>query len=116
MKKTIVSIACCALVAPLALAKDSKHKRHSMGYVQQGVTVTAKAPITRVEGGEVAGFQPPGTVVIRHDGSGHYAVGPGYIFNSKGEPVEAALRPGTRVHVYFASENGTKTIDHVVVD
>ena len=115
MKKTIVGIACCALVAPLAFAKDSKQKKH-MGYVEQGVTVSARAPIIRVEGGEVAGFQPANTVVIRHDGAGHYAVDPGYVFNSKGQPVETALRPGTRVHVYFASEGGIKTIDHVVVD
>jgi hypothetical protein len=116
MKKTIVTIACCALVAPLAFAKDSKHKKH-MGYVEQnGVTVTAKAPITRIDGGEVAGFQPPNTVVIHSDGPGYYTLGPGYVFSSKGQPVDAPLRAGTRVHVYFASEGGLKTIDHVVVD
>jgi len=115
MKKTIVSIACCALVAPLAFAKDSKQKKH-MGYLERGVTVSAKAPITRVDGGEVTGFQPPNTVVIRHDGAGHFSLGPGYVFNSKGEPVDTALRPGTRVHVYFANEGGIQTVDHVVVD
>ena len=115
MKKTIISLACIALVAPLAFAKDTKQKKH-MGYIQQGVTVTAKAPITRVDGGEVAGFQPANTVVIRQDGPGYFSVGAGYVFDSKGELVQGPLRAGTRVHVFFASEGGLKTIDHVVVD
>ena len=118
MKTILVSIACCALVAPLALAKDTKQKKHTMGYIERGVTVTAKNPITRVEGGEAAGFQPPNTVVIRQDGPGYFALSePGHVFNTKGEIVSSPLRPGTRVHVYFSSKNdGIRTIDHVVVD
>ena len=113
MKKLIVSLACCALVAPLAFGKGSQ----KISVTEQGVTVTAKRTSTTVEGGEAASYQPPKTLVIRNEGGGQYVLdGPGHVFNSKGERVQTALRPGTHVHVYFANNGGARTIDHVVVD
>jgi hypothetical protein len=116
MKKILVSLACVALIAPLALAKDSKQKKRTMGYLERGVTVTAPSTITRMELGEVAPYQPAGTLVVRQDGPGRYVLDePGHIFNRRGEMVTSNLRPGTRVQVYFAGNGDSKTVDHVVV-
>ena len=122
-KKIIVSVACCAsLVAPLALAKDSsKQKKMTIAtIVESGVTVSATIIDKTPEGGEAANYQPPNTLVVRRHGTkdaARYVLeGPGHIVNSKGEAVTSAVRPGTHVRVYFASTNGARTIDHVVVD
>ena len=112
IKKVYISIACCAFIAPLAFGQGSQTVT-----VEKGVTVTTTSPATTVEGGEAASYQPPKTLVIRNEGGGQYVLdGPGHVFNSKGEMVQTALRPGTHVHVYFASNAGVKTVDHVVVD
>jgi hypothetical protein len=116
MKKLIVSLACCALDAPLAFAKESKQKKRTLAYIEPSVTVTAPNTITRVELGEVAPYQPAGMLVVRQDGPGRYVLDePGHIFNPRGEMVGTALRPGTRVQVYFSGDGSSKTIDHVVV-
>jgi hypothetical protein len=111
-KTVLISIASCALIAPLAFGQGSQ-----TAIVEKGVTVTATSPTTTVEGGAAASYQPPKTLVIRNEGGGQYVLdGPGHVFNGKGEVVQTALRPGTHVHVYFANNAGVKTIDHVVVD
>jgi len=111
-KTVIISIACSALIAPLAFGQGSQ-----TAIVEKGVTVTATSPTTTVEGGQAASYQPPKTLVIRNEGGGQYVLdGPGHVFNSKGEAVQTALRPGTHVHVYFANNAGVKTIDRVVLD
>ena len=119
IKKTIVSIACCALMAPLAFAKDSKQKKLTNAYVEQGVTVTGTT-ITTVEGGTAASHQPAKTLLVNQndpkDPNRYVLNGHGHIVNRNGEAVRTAINPGTRVHVYFASAGGVKTIDHVVVD
>ena len=119
MKKAIVSIACCALIAPLAFGKDSKtRKMWHLGLVDRGVTVTVTAPntITKIVGGEVASYQPAGTLVVRQNGAGYYTLeDSSRILNRKGEMVRGTIRPGSQVEVYFAENNGTKTIDRVVV-
>ena len=112
MNKMIISIACCAFIAPLAFGQGSQ-----TATMEKGVTVTATSPTTTVEGGEAASYQPPKTLVIRNEGGGQYVLdGPGHVFNSKGEIVQTALRAGTHVHVYFANNGGVRTVDHVVVD
>jgi hypothetical protein len=125
MKKVIVSIACCALIAPLALAKDQKGKNskqtrawHFAFVSEPAITITASSANARIEGGAAADFQPAKTLVFHQDGPGRYVLdGSGHVFNSKGELVRSAIKPGTPVRVYFASDNaGMQTIDHVVVD
>ena len=119
MKKVIVSLACCALVAPLAFGKDSKNRKGTHIAVvsaTRAITVTAPSPVTRMELGEVTGFQPAGVAVIHQSGAGRFVLDePGRVINRRGEVVTTALRPGTRVQVYFSESNGSKTIDHVVV-
>jgi hypothetical protein len=126
MKKIIVSgIACAALIAPLAFAKDpnakgAKGKRAAhFGFVtqqQQGVTVTATS--IKSEECMAADYQPAKTLIIRGDGTTRYELlGPGHVFNKKGEVIRTAVRAGTPLRVFYASdEQGRQTIDHVVVD
>ena len=112
MKKAIIGIACCAFVAPLALGQGSR-----TATATETVTVTATSPVITVEGGEAARYQPPKTLVVHNEGTGRYVLdGRGHVFNSRGERVQTAVRPGAHVHVYFADNKGVRTIDHVVVD
>ena len=119
MKKTIVSIACCVLITPLAFAKESKQKKQNTTATEQGVTVTGTT-VTTVEGGAATSYQPAKTLVVSRDDPkdpGRYVLnGRGHIVNTKGEVIRTAIRPGTHVRVYFASTGGVRTIDHVVVD
>ena len=111
-KKLIISFGCCAMLAPLAFGKGSQTAAE-----EQGVTVTGTNPAITVEGGEAASYQPAKTLVVHNEGPGHYVLnGPGHVFNSRGERVQSAIRPGTHVHVYFANNRGVRTLDHVVVD
>ena len=118
-RRAIISIACCALITPLAFAKESKQKKLTNAYVEQGVTVTGTT-ITTIEGGTAASHQPAKTLVVNQndpkDPNRYVLNGRGHVVNRNGEVVRSAINPGTRVHVYFASTGGVKTIDHVVVD
>ena len=119
MKKTIITLACCALIAPLAFAQThSKSKRHT-ATTTEAVTVTGEI-ITTSEDGAATSYQPFKTLVIREDKSnnpGRYVLeGSGYVVNKKGEFVQTAIKPGTHVLVYYANTSGSRVIDHVVVD
>jgi hypothetical protein len=127
MKKIIVSsIACCALIAPLAFAKDpngksSKRVRavHVAFLTQQqgGVTITAPS-IPRSAECVAADYQPTKTLIIHKDGPGRYVLdGQSHVFDSKGEVIRTAVKPGTPLRVYYTTDDaGRQTIDHVVVD
>jgi hypothetical protein len=113
MKKVIISMACCAAIAPLAFGQDPQKASGE----ERGVTVTAPSAAVKIEGGETARYQPPKTLVVQTEGSGRYVLnGRGRVFNSKGEVVGTKVRPGTRVHVHFAGNGDGRTIDRVVVD
>src|SRR5262245_48365569 len=108
MNKVMISIACCAFVAPLALGQGLQMAT----VTEQGVTVRGTSPVITVEGGEAARYQPAKTLVVHNEGPGRYVLdGRGHVFNSKGERVLSAVRPGARVHVYFANNAGVRTID-----
>jgi hypothetical protein len=115
MKKIIVSIACVALIAPLAFGQGSKQKSAT----EPRVTVTG-ASVTNVEDGSATSYQPGKTLFVREDRSnemGRYVLnGPGRVMNKRGEIVSSTIKPGTHVLIFFASTNGVRTIDHVVVD
>jgi hypothetical protein len=111
-KKVVIGIACCALTAPLAFGQGSQ-----TATVEQELTVTGKGVVTTVETCRAASYQPAKTLVVQNDSTGRYVLdGPGHVFNSKGERVLTAIRPGARVQVYFANNGSGRTIDHVVVD
>ena len=112
MKKLIVSIACCAFVAPLAFGQEPQTVT-----LENGVTVTGKPPVISVESGSAASYQPRNTLVVRQGGSGVYVLkGRGHVVDSKGERVQNAVAPGARLQVHFVKNGGVKTIDHVVVN
>ena len=115
-KKTIVTIACCALIAPLAFAKDTKNNKNTTGSTDQGVTVTG-ASITTIETGAAASYQPAGMLVVNYTGPGRYILeGGASILKTNGEVARFPVKPGTPVLVYFTNTGGVKAIDRVVVD
>ena len=119
MKKTIITLACCALIAPLAFAQTHSKSKRQTATTTEAVTVTGET-ITAIEEGAATSYQPAKTLVVSQDNPkdpGRYVLnGRGHIVNTKGEVIRTAIRPGTHVRVYFASTGGVRTIDHVVVD
>ena len=108
-KKATVVLACCALVAPLAFGQTT---------IEQSVTVTGTI-ITAAEDGAAASYQPAKTLVIRQDNASRpqrYTLeGPGHVVDKRGNPVVAAVQPGTRVRVFYTNNGDQRVIDHVVV-
>ena len=117
MRKTVVTLACCALIAPVAFAQARKKQTVT---TEQPITVTGTVVKTTSEEGAAANYQPFKTLVVRQDHSnrpGKYLLeGAGHVVNRNGELVQTAIKPGTRVHVYFVDTGGSHVIDHVVVD
>jgi len=122
MKKAIVTLA-CALVVSLAFAQTSSTGK---GHKGQGATTTEAITVTgtfikmTTEEGAAASYQPVKTLVVREDGSnnpGSYVLkGRGRVVNKEGEVVSTAIRPGTRVRVYYANIGDSRVVDHVVVE
>jgi hypothetical protein len=118
MKKVIVTIA-CVLIAPLAFAQtNSNHKKHATTTTTESVTVTGTI-IPTPEEGAAAAYQPAKTLVVREDGSKHpgrYVLnGPGHVVDKAGRIVQTAIRPGTRVLIYYMDAGDLRMVDHVVV-
>src|SRR3954469_10705435 len=119
MKKVLFTLACCALIAPLASAKDSKRTKpwHFAFITEKPITITATSNPSRVVGAAAASYQPASALVVYQDGPGRYVLDErGRVFNNKGEPVSTRIKPGTRLHVYFTGNAGVQTIDRLVVD
>ena len=120
MNKKIVTLACCALIAPLAFAQTgSTHTRGRTTTTQaEAVTVTGTI-IPTPEEGTAASYQPLKTLVVREDSSnnpGRYVLnGPGRIVNKWGQVVQTTIKPGTRVLVYYTNTGDSRVVDHVVV-
>ena len=112
MKKTIVALACCALFAPLAFAQTKTTT------TTETITVTGRI-VTESADGAAANYQPARTLVIREDKSnkpGRYVLnGPGNVVDKRGATVKTAVKPGTRVRVYYTNVGDQRVIDHVVV-
>ena len=114
MKKTIVTIA-CTLIALLAFAQPGSKGTKTT----EPITVTGTVIPSAIEEGAVASYQPVKTLVVRAEGSnnpGRYVLnGPGHVVNKLGEVIQTAIKPGTRVRVYYANMGDLRMIDHVVV-
>ena len=112
MKKTIVVLACCALFAPLAFAQTKTTT------TIETITVTGRI-VTESQEGAAANYQPARTLVIREDNSnkpGTYVLnGRGNVVDKRGDTVKTAVKPGTRVRVYYTNVGHQRVIDHVVV-
>ncbi len=117
MRKTVVTLAGCALIAPAAFTQTRKKQTIT---IEQPITVTGTVVKTTSEEGAAANYQPFKTLVVREDQSnrpGHYLLeGAGHVVNREGELVQTAIKPGARAHVYFVDTGSSRVIDHVVVD
>ena len=121
IKKTIVILACGALIAPVAFAQTRPtHKRQTTTTTEQPITVTGTVIKMTTGEGSAANYQPFKTLVVREDGSntpGSYVLnGPGHVVNKNGELIQTAIKPGTHVRVYYVSAGDSRMVDHVVVD
>ena len=120
-KKTIVILACGALIAPVAFAQTrSTHKKQTKAATEQPITVTGTIIKMTTGEGSAANYQPFKTLVVREDRSntpGSYVLnGPGHVVNKNGEVIRTAIQPGTQVRIYYALLGGSRVVDHVVVD
>jgi len=111
-------VTCCGLVAPLAFGETgSKHRRHTTA-TTEAVTVAGTIAPTLGEGA-AANYQPVKTLVIREDdsnNSGRYVVnGPGRMIDKWGQVIQTAIKPGSRVQVYYVNTGDSRVIDHVIV-
>ena len=117
IKKTIVILACGALIAPVAFAQPRERQATT---TTEGITVTGAIIKMTTEEGSAAKYQPVKTLVVLQDRSntpGSYVLnGPGHVVNKNGEVIRTAIKPGTRVHVYYANMGDLRMVDRVVVD
>jgi len=118
MKKTIVTLV-CLLIVPLAFAQTSSKGKRQGPTTAESITVTGTIITTTTGEGAAASYQPVKTLVVREDGSnnpGSYVLnGPGHVVNKAGEAVQTAIKPGTRVRVYYIDTGHSRVVDHVVV-
>ena len=115
MKKTIVTVA-CTLISLLAFAQPGSKGTKT---ATEQITVTGTIIPSAIEEGAAASYQTAKTLVVRQDGSknlGRYVLnGRGYVRNKMGEAIQTAIKPGTRVRVYYANMGDLRMVDHVVV-
>src|SRR5678816_2171642 len=120
IKQIIVILACGALIAPMAFAQTRSTHEGQAATTTEGITVTGTVIKMTTEEGSAAKYQPVKTLVVLQDRSntpGTYVLnGPGHIVNKKGEVIQTAIKPGTRVHIYYANAGDSRTVDRVVVD
>jgi hypothetical protein len=116
MNKTIVTLA-CVLIAPLAFAQTSSTDKRQT--TTEPITVTGTIIKMTTEEGAAASYQPFKTLVVREDRSnnpGRYVLnGPGHVVNKAGNVVQTAIKPGTRVRVYYINTGDLRMVDRVVI-
>jgi len=116
--KKIVTLACCALIAPLAFAQTRSTSKKQTATTAEAVTVTGQT-ITAIEEGAATSYQPAKTLVIREDSSnkpGTYVLnGPGRVVDKAGAVIKTAVKPNTHVRIYFTHNGEERVIDHIVV-
>jgi hypothetical protein len=118
MKNLILTFG-CVLIAPLAFAQPTSTNKKQGATTTEPVQVTGTIIRTTTEEGAAASYQPAKTLVVREDRSnnpGRYVLnGRGHVVNKAGEVVQTAIKPGTRVRVYYANMGDLRMIDRVVV-
>jgi len=118
MKKIVVTLG-CMLIAPLAFAQPNSTEKKQGATTTEPVEVTGTIIRTMIAEGAAASYQPRKTLVVREDNAndpGRYVLnGRGHVLNKAGEIVQTAIKPGTRVRVYYANMGDLRMIDRVVV-
>ena len=118
MKKAII-ILVCSLIAPFAFAQTHSTGPRHRATTTEPITVTGTIIKMTTEEGAAASYQPVKMLVVREDSSknpGSYVLnGPDHVLNKAGEVVQTAIKPGTRVRVYYANMGDLCMVDHVVV-
>jgi hypothetical protein len=115
LKKTIVILACGALIAPVAFAQPSATQNGQS--TAERITVTGTPIKMTTEEAAAAIYQPFKTLVVSKNTPGRYVLdGPGHVVNKKGEVIRTAIKPGARVQIYYANKGNLRAVDHVVVD
>ena len=118
MKRIIVTLG-CMLIAPLAFAQPSSTDKKQGTTTTEPIEVTGTIIRTTTAEGAAASYQPSKTLVVREDNSNNpsrYVLnGRGHVVNKTGEIVQSAIKPGTRVRIYYANMGDLRMIDHVVV-
>jgi hypothetical protein len=116
--KAVVAFACCALIAPLAIAQTRPAQKRHRSTTTEAVTITGTI-VPMPEEGAATNYQPVKTLVVREDGSnnsGRYVLnGPGHVIDKWGQVVQTVIKPGSRVLVYYMNTGASRVIDHVVV-
>jgi hypothetical protein len=123
MKRTVVTLA-CALIVPLAFAQTSSTGKGKKGQgattTTEQITVTGTIISMTTEDGTAASYQPVKTLVVREDSSnkpGTYVIrGPGHVMDKAGQPIRTAIKPGTRVRVFYVNTGNSRVVDHVMVE
>jgi lipopolysaccharide export system protein LptA len=118
MKKVIVTLG-CLVIAPLAFAQPNSMDKKQGATTTEPIEVTGTMIRTMIAEGEAANYQPRNTLVVLQDNANNPARyvlnGRGHVVNKAGEIVQTAIKPGTRVRVYYANIGDLRMIDHVVV-
>ena len=120
-KKTIIILACGALIAPVALAQTrSANKKQTTAATEQPITVTGTIMKMTTGEGSAAITSPSKLWLFVKDGSntpGSYVLnGPGHVVDKNGQVIQTAIKPGAHVRVFYVSTGDSRVIDHVVVD
>src|SRR5438132_7712048 len=119
MKKIIITLG-CVVIAPLAFAQPSSTDKKQNTTTTERIKVTGTIIRTTTEEGAAASYQPVKTLVVREDRSnnpGSYVLnGTGHVVNKAGRVVQTAIKPGTRVRVYYIDTGHSRVVDHVVVE
>src|SRR5438067_9364970 len=117
MKKPITILVCCALLAPLAFAQPESKGKAQGATTTEEITVTGTIIKMTSEEGSAANYQPFKTLVVREDRSntpGNYVLkGRGHVVNKNGEIVKTAIKPSTRVKIYYANIRKSHQNEHV---
>jgi hypothetical protein len=112
IRKVVIALAGCALVASLAFAQPRDEQ------TTKAVTVTGTI-ITDTQDGVAANYQPLRTLVVRQDNAAkpaRYTLnGPGHIVDKRGYLVRNAIQPGAHVRVFYTGNGADRVIDHVLL-
>jgi hypothetical protein len=111
MKKTINTLACCVLIAPLAFAQTSTTTEQK----------TTTQPTRTTETTVTTTYDPGRIIIIGSESTPDtfsYVLDKTVCYMNKvGREIDThSIKPGTRIHVYYGGTGETRIVNCVVVD